>query len=177
MNLGENIYNLRTEKNLSQGGLADALEVSRQSVSKWENNSAVPELDKLVKMAEIFGVTLDELVTGKAQVHPVSASDAPRPTVSTKTLIGIALLCCAILSLVMFLIFPLHILIVVVTIPLGILSAVCLAPNERFLRILLTSVGIVALAVVLFFAVMLIINLYNLLMDNGVASIPVPPAG
>ena len=177
MNLGENIYNLRVEKNLSQGGLADALEVSRQSVSKWENNSAVPELDKLVKMADIFGVTLDELVTGKAQPHPAQAAEPPRPTISAKTLIGIALLCCAILSLVMFLIFPLHILIVVVTIPLGILSAVCLAPNERFLRILLTSVGIVALAVVLFFAVVLIINLYNLLMDNGVSSIPVPPAG
>ena len=36
MNLGENIYRLRTEKNMSQGDLADALEVSRQSVSKWE---------------------------------------------------------------------------------------------------------------------------------------------
>ena len=66
MSLGENIYNLRVEKNLSQGGLADALDVSRQSVSKWENNSAVPELDKLVKMAEIFGVTIDQLVTGQA---------------------------------------------------------------------------------------------------------------
>ena len=47
MNLGENIYRLRAEKNMSQGDLADALEVSRQSVSKWENNSATPELDKL----------------------------------------------------------------------------------------------------------------------------------
>ena len=35
MNLGENIYRFRTEKNMSQGDLADALEVSRQSVSKW----------------------------------------------------------------------------------------------------------------------------------------------
>ena len=97
MNLGENIYNLRVEKNLSQGGLADALEVSRQSVSKWENNSAVPELDKLVKMADIFGVTLDELVTGKAQPHPAQAAEPPRPTISAKTLIGITLLCCALL--------------------------------------------------------------------------------
>lgn len=64
MNLGENIYRLRTQRNMSQGDFADAMEVSRQSVSKWENNSAVPELDKLVKMAEVFGITLDELVTG-----------------------------------------------------------------------------------------------------------------
>lgn len=68
MNLGENIYRLRTEKNMSQGDLADALEVSRQSVSKWENNSAVPELDKLVKMAELFGVSLDELVSGRREM-------------------------------------------------------------------------------------------------------------
>ena len=65
MNLGENIYRLRTEKNMSQGDLADALEVSRQSVSKWENNSAVPELDKLKKMSQLFDVTLDELVNGE----------------------------------------------------------------------------------------------------------------
>lgn len=67
MNLGQNIYRLRTEKNLSQGDLADALDVSRQSVSKWENNSAVPELDKLMKMASIFGITLDELVGNTAE--------------------------------------------------------------------------------------------------------------
>lgn len=65
MNLGEHIYQLRTQQNMSQGDFADAMEVSRQSVSKWENNSAVPELEKLVKMAEVFGITLDELVNGK----------------------------------------------------------------------------------------------------------------
>lgn len=62
MNLGEKIYTLRNEKNLSQGNLADMLDVSRQSVSKWENNIAVPDLDKIIKLSEIFGVTVDELV-------------------------------------------------------------------------------------------------------------------
>ena len=65
MNLGETIYNLRKEKKLSQGDLAEQLSVSRQSVSKWENNSAVPDLDKLVKLSTIFGVSLDELVKGE----------------------------------------------------------------------------------------------------------------
>jgi transcriptional regulator with XRE-family HTH domain len=111
MNLGENIYNLRTEKNLSQGSLADALDVSRQSVSKWENNSAVPELDKLVKMAEIFGVTIDQLVTGKA---PGSATPAqPEPKVvyiekpvkqglTATQILGIIFAFCALLFLVLF---------------------------------------------------------------------------
>ena len=62
VSLGERIYKLRTEKGMSQGDLSDALEVSRQSISKWETNGSVPELDKLVKLSEIFGVSLDELV-------------------------------------------------------------------------------------------------------------------
>lgn len=66
MNLGEKIYELRTEKGLSQGDLADELDVSRQSVSKWENNTAVPDLDKLIKLCDIFEISLDEL-TGREQ--------------------------------------------------------------------------------------------------------------
>lgn len=81
MNLGEHIYRLRTERNLSQGDLANALEVSRQSVSKWENNSAVPELDKLIRMAQIFGITIDELVTGTAEVPPEPKDETVEPTV------------------------------------------------------------------------------------------------
>ena len=67
MNLGENIHDYRVQKNYSQGDLANELDVSRQSVSKWENNSAQPELDKLVKMSKLFNVTLDELVFGKQE--------------------------------------------------------------------------------------------------------------
>ena len=63
MTLGENIVRLRTQKNWSQGDLADALDISRQSVSKWETDASIPELDKLLKLSELFGVTLDELRT------------------------------------------------------------------------------------------------------------------
>ncbi len=62
MKLYEKIYTLRTEKNLSQGDLAELLDVSRQSVSKWETGASVPDLDKLIKMKEIFGVSIDALV-------------------------------------------------------------------------------------------------------------------
>lgn len=67
MTLGENIARLRAEKRLSQGDLAELLDVSRQSISKWETDASVPELDKLLRLAEIFGVTLDELVKGEAE--------------------------------------------------------------------------------------------------------------
>lgn len=73
MRLAQTIYQLRIQKGMSQGDLAEALEVSRQSVSKWETGGATPDLDKLVKMSELFGVTLDELVTGE------SAGETARP--------------------------------------------------------------------------------------------------
>ncbi len=74
MSLGETIYRLRTEKNLSQGDLAELLEVSRQSVSKWENDSAVPDLAKIVKLSEVFEVSLDELVKGERETQEQATS-------------------------------------------------------------------------------------------------------
>ena len=110
MNLGETIYRLRTEKQLSQGELAEMLEVSRQSISKWENNSAVPELDKLIRLSEIFEVSLDELVKGEEKTK-----DVP-PEVRTEVvyekpagfpprkIAGTILLCMAFLVTILFLV-------------------------------------------------------------------------
>ena len=91
MKLGTNIYLLRTQKGLSQGDLADALDVSRQSVSKWETGGATPDLDKLLALCDLFGVTLDELVRGEMMDAPAAnpAADpgmaqqtaAPKPTI------------------------------------------------------------------------------------------------
>lgn len=97
MNLGENIYKYRSKKNMSQGDLADALEVSRQSVSKWENNNAVPELEKLVKMSQIFGITLDELVSGEKAPPKPQVSSADKHRFSRREIVGILFLGCALL--------------------------------------------------------------------------------
>ena len=67
MTLGKQISHLRAAKGLSQEDLANDLQVSRQSISKWETDTSVPELDKLLKLSEVFGVTLDELVKGPAE--------------------------------------------------------------------------------------------------------------
>ena len=61
---------------MSQTALADELEVSRQSVSKWENNTAIPDLDRLIKMSKLFGVSLDDLVFG-AEAHPKKEESTP----------------------------------------------------------------------------------------------------
>lgn len=92
MSLGENIYTHRTRRQLSQGELADILEVSRQSVSKWENNSTVPELDKLTKMSTLFEITLDELVYGTHAQEPVAEPATEPARYSLKTIVGLILL-------------------------------------------------------------------------------------
>ena len=105
MTLGENIVRLRTQKNWSQGDLADALDISRQSVSKWETDASIPELDKLLKLSELFGVTLDALVRGEDAPKAETAAPAPQavpasftPQTSSEqekrhTIVGTILLC------------------------------------------------------------------------------------
>lgn len=62
MTLAEKILSLRTERGMSQDDLAEKLEVSRQSVSKWETGQSTPDLDKIIRLADLFGVSVDELV-------------------------------------------------------------------------------------------------------------------
>lgn len=60
--LASQIRKHRKLSNLSQENLAEILEVSRQTVSTWETGKKSPTLSKIVDMAELFGVTLDELI-------------------------------------------------------------------------------------------------------------------
>ena len=62
MTIGEQIQNLRIQKFLTQEQLAEMLEVSRQSISKWELGQAVPDVDKIIRMSELFGVSTDTLL-------------------------------------------------------------------------------------------------------------------
>ncbi len=60
--LGNRIVYLRKESHLSQEELAEMLEVSRQSVSKWETGICQPDIENVLKMSQIFEVTVDELL-------------------------------------------------------------------------------------------------------------------
>lgn len=62
MNLGKNIQKNRRLLNLSQEELAEKCEVSRQAVTKWEMDESIPTIDKLIVLADIFDISLDELV-------------------------------------------------------------------------------------------------------------------
>lgn len=104
MKLGQTIYELRTAKNLSQGDLADLLDVSRQSVSKWENDTATPDLDKLIKLCDAFGVSLDEL-TGRTPTppeQPAASAPARDPALTPQKIVGYILLVISLLAALVF---------------------------------------------------------------------------
>lgn len=62
MSLGENLQFLRKKNDITQEQLAEKLEVSRQSISKWESDSTYPEMDKLLQLCQLFHVSLDDFV-------------------------------------------------------------------------------------------------------------------
>jgi len=77
MEIGNNIRSLRSEKGLTQKGLADLLFVTAQAVSRWEKNEVEPDLDMLQKMAGIFGCTIDDILYGKSEKVAPEAETLP----------------------------------------------------------------------------------------------------
>lgn len=78
MILADKIIELRKKEGLSQEELADKLGVSRQSVSKWEMAQSTPDLNRILKMSELFGVSTDYLLKEDADLSkPASAEDMP----------------------------------------------------------------------------------------------------
>lgn len=69
MTLGDKISFLRKQHSWSQETLAEKLNISRQSVSKWESNASVPDLDKIIRLSEIFQVSTDYLLKEEWQEH------------------------------------------------------------------------------------------------------------
>lgn len=65
MSFKENLQYLRGSRNMTQERLAMLLGVSRQAISKWESEKAYPEMDKLLMLCDMFGVTLDDLVMAR----------------------------------------------------------------------------------------------------------------
>jgi len=142
MSLGENIYRLRTEKGMSQGDLAEALSVSRQSVSKWETDGATPDLDKLIKLSQLFGISLDVLVKGADTSAPapeprrepeprVIYVERAEPTVPRRKIAGYALFGLAILVVLLCTILGGMLAGVLFSLPFWACGAVCFLFKKR----------------------------------------------
>lgn len=69
MILADKIIHLRKKYNMTQEDLAEKLNVSRQSVSKWEGNQATPDLNKVLKLSKLFGVTTDYLLNDDESIE------------------------------------------------------------------------------------------------------------
>lgn len=76
MEFNNKLYELRKQKGFSQEELANRLNVSRQTVSKWEVGDSTPDMEKLVAMSDLFGISLDELVLDKSP-EPASVEQVP----------------------------------------------------------------------------------------------------
>ena len=102
MTLSEKITALRTGRKLSQGDVAERLDVSRQSVSKWETGQSVPELDKIVRLADLFGVSVDELVRDGDAPQPQPEAEQQvvyvKPRLSKVQIAGVVLLVLGLLN-------------------------------------------------------------------------------
>ena len=69
MNFSDKLQKIRKENNITQEGLADRLNVSRQAVSKWESGLAYPDTEKLIQISKIFNVSLDELINDNVDTN------------------------------------------------------------------------------------------------------------
>lgn len=158
MSLGNNIYNLRSQSGLSQEDLAAKLGVSRQSVSKWETDASVPDVDKLIQLSKIFEITLDELVNGaeNQQQAENTIQEAPKVEIitvdksssfKTRKIVGAVLIGVSLLSVFFSLIFmgdftPFIICLSVYFLLCGIICAIM---KKSIGRLVLTIVALTAL--------------------------------
>ena len=88
MSFRENLQHLRATHNMTQEQLAMLLGVSRQSVTKWESEKSYPEMDKLLRMCQIFDCTLDELVQGDLTGRPVESAASVVPGTPPVDVVG-----------------------------------------------------------------------------------------
>lgn len=67
MTIAEKIKQLRKDNNMTQENLAEKLNVSRQTISKWETNIAIPDANNIVAISKVFNITTDELLDYKVE--------------------------------------------------------------------------------------------------------------
>lgn len=104
--IGERLIELRNKNNMTQEEFAEYMIVTRQSVSKWENGKAYPDVEKMIKIAELYNVSLDYLIRGE-EAEPVpdqqidiqkteEINEAGTKSVGLKVCVGVAAVFCLI---------------------------------------------------------------------------------
>lgn len=75
MSLGQRLLDLRKSKHLSQEEASEKLNVTRQTISKWETDQSTPDFDKIIPLCKLYGITSDELLTGKKEIEKKESED------------------------------------------------------------------------------------------------------
>ena len=78
MKFSERLKREREQKNWSQAELAEKIYVSRQSVSKWETGKNYPSIEVIIALSDLFGITIDELLRGDAELKEKVIQDSKR---------------------------------------------------------------------------------------------------
>lgn len=89
MSMGEKIAEARRAKNLTQEQLAELLGVTRQSISRWEQNLAYPEMEKILRLSDILGVSCDYLLKENVTKKDCSTVEKTKPSMQTRLLKGL----------------------------------------------------------------------------------------
>ena len=172
MKLNEKIISLRNKCQMSQGDLAEKLNVSRQSVSKWETGASIPDLDKLIAMSELFGITMDELVKedvilDKAEEEPVVTNMSVKQGVKTQIREKENTLAVKIVGVILIVLTPVMVIlgslgfipfgrfINVISFYLLICGAICLFSRKNVGR----KIGIMTIAIIAILIAVIIINM------------------
>lgn len=80
-NMGECIHSMRVGRGFSQESLASEIGVSRQAISKWERGEALPDIYNIMKLSEIFGLTVDDLMKGDTELKVNLTKEEEKPIV------------------------------------------------------------------------------------------------
>ena len=105
MTFGENLQFLRKRAGLTQEDLAEKMEVSRQSVSKWESNTAYPEMDAILRLCDLFSVDMDTLLRGDVShrfMEDTAGYDRHMNTFSRAIAGGVGLILLGVTALMVF---------------------------------------------------------------------------
>ena len=101
MTIGERLLKMRRERNISQEELANILNVSRQTISKWETDQSTPDFDKIVPLCNYYNITTDELLTGKENIVESKTNDN-RKSFARNIAIAVGMYIASIIAIILF---------------------------------------------------------------------------
>ena len=99
MSFGENLANLRKQKGWSQDDLANNLNLSRQAISKWENNQSKPDVDNVQKISKAFGIKIDDLLDNDIPKEKAVTLEVKKAEKKEKAIVIVKLIIIAVIIL------------------------------------------------------------------------------